>query len=275
MRTVNIILLVFATILLARCKKEADKPYPDDYIIRDNAMAIVYFHTVFREAENAWAFIDNENYEMGDYSDPASTPPTKYKNLTYDDETNTVTVEYHAWVSSKFLLNGNMYVTLKQDSYRVHGEIATVTLSDFSINGQMVTGESRITYQKVENSDNDRYNYVHPRPANIHEMGISMPVLISGTIANGRYERIAGGETLTQDDDAWTYTGRMTGSLGNNLSLKYTNEILSGEDGTVHFTTECNFAEQGISKITIPGRSDITCYYSCDGVDYDTVSHVD
>ena len=284
MKIKHIISVSFAFILLVSCKKEPEKPYPDENIIMDNVKATVYFHTVFREAENAWAFIDQKKYESDvTFADPASTS-SQYKKLTYDENTDMVTVEYNAWVSANLLLVGNIYVKFEKDVYRtVNNATATVTLGDFSINGQMVTGGSKITYQKVENSETDRYNYALLNGVAIYEQGNSMPILISATMNNGRYERIEGYETLTQDDDIWTFSGTMTGKLGKDQILSYTNTIQTayqgndGEkiDGTVRFTPQCDFAEKGISEVKITGRPDIIYEYACKEVFYFTVTHVD
>ena len=290
MKIKNIILLFFTIILLVHCKKEPEKPYLDEFILRDNAMATVYFHTVFREAENAWAFIDVKEYISGEYPDPANVEPTKCRNFSYDNEKNIVTIEYNAWVSTSFpnlLLAGNIFVSFDKLKYRVNGAAATVRLNGFTINGQMVTGESKITYQKVENSEYDHYNYTHVVVGgvapSIHEKGISMPVLISGAISNARYIRTAGSKTKAkEEEDIWTYSGTMTGKLGKGQSLNYTNAILSSYidedgkaiDGTVLFTAKCDFAEKGVAQIKIPGRPDITYSYNCSGADYVTITHV-
>ena len=287
MKIEKIILLSFTILLLVHCKKESETPYPDDNILLDNAMATVYFHTVFREAEHAWAFIDSKKYISGDYPDPANTPQ-KYRKFTYNEETNSVSIEYNAWVSTSFpnlLLIGNIYVTFEKNVYRNNGAVANVRLNGFSINGQMVAGESKITSQKGEKSEYDYYSYVLLKGAAIHEKGNSMPVLISGESRDGRYIRTAGVATLAQeDDDVWTYSGTMEGRLGKDQSLTYTNSVLSSitytdedgekQDGTVRFTADCNFAKKGIAQIKIPGRPDITYQYSCSGVDYVTVTHV-
>ena len=63
----KIILLSFAIILLVNCKKEQKERYTVNKVLMDNAMAVSYFHTVFREAENAWAYIDSMKYELETY----------------------------------------------------------------------------------------------------------------------------------------------------------------------------------------------------------------
>lgn len=276
MKTENTLLLFFAIILLICCSKKSEEPYSVDNILTDNVLATVYFHTIFREAENAWAFIDSVKYKSGTYEIPLERSASKI--LTYKEDNKTVAIEYNTWTSGGHFLVGNMYVTFDKNVYRVDGVKADVKLSDFSINGQAVTGESRITYKKVNNSDNDHYTFTLLDGSAIRERGISMPVLITGIISNGQYERLEGGKTFTQKDDVWKYSGKMTGTLGKGLSLKYTNEIQSlidGEDRTVRFTTECDFAKQGVSKITITGRPDILYEYGCYVVNYFTVTHVD
>lgn len=277
MKTGNTLLLLFAIILLANCKKKPEEPYSVDNILTDNALAAVYFHTVFREAENTWALVDSIiKYVSETYEIPANRPASK--TLTYNADTDTVTVKYNEWKTGGHLLSGTMYITFLKDAYRVGDAKADVKLDDFSINGQTVTGESRITYKKVNNSQTDHFSYTLLDGAAIREKGTSMPVIITGIISNGQYNRIEGGETLEQEDDIWEYSGRMTGTLGKALSMKYANEVQSsfqGENGTVHFTTDCKFAEQGIAKITIARRPDIFYGYYCSGVYYETVTHVD
>ena len=278
MKPRNILLLSFAIILLATCNKNAEEPYSVDNILTDNALAAIYFHTIFREAENTWVLVDSIiKYKTETYEIPANRPASK--TLTYNADTDTVTVKYNEWPSGGHLLSGTMYVTFIKNAYcTVDGAKADIKLNDFSINGQMVTADSRITYKKVNNSKTDHFTYTLLDGAAIREKGTSMPVIITGTISNGQYNRIEGGETLTQEDDVWEYSGRMTGTLGKGLSMKYTNEVQSsfqGENGTVHFTTDCKFAEQGIAKITITGRPDIFYGYYCSGVYYETVTHVD
>jgi len=271
------IIIFAAVIFLCQCEKVTKVPYANDRIVEDNAQAALYFHTVFREAENAWAFIDSVDYAEGVYKDPASTL-TVYKELTYNDTTNTVSIEYHDWQTNHLLLMGNMDVVFK-DSYRKNGVVANIYLSGFSINGQNVVGEPSIKYT----GSNTKVQYTYTlNNAAIYEEGNSKQVLISGTISNGQYERIEGNETWTQDDDVWAYSGEMKGQLRNDPNLKYTNTVLStymvnGEsiNGKINYNMDCTTARQGISQIKIPGRSDIIFFYGCSECYLISVSHID
>ena len=279
-KSTNIVLFV-AIICLCQCKKDKEVPYPSESIVKDNAQAAVYFHTVFREAENAWALIDSVHYEEGVYKDPANTI-TMYKELKYTESTKTVVIDYNAWKTNNLLLIGRIIIDFGKDSYRRNAMPATVKLSDFSINGQDVVGESTITF--TGNSEKDLYAYSLIDGTAIRERGVSMPVLISGTISKGQYERIEGRETFSQEDDVWAYQGVMKGQLHNDPNLNYTNTVLAtsmytvnGEsrNGKIHYCMDCKTARQGMSQIKISGRSDITFAYDCSGYDFLTVTHVD
>ena len=249
-------------------------PYSNENIMLDNAQAALFFHTIFREAENAWAFIHEKDYEPGTYYDPANRQ-TVTKTYIYD--ANDVTIEYKAWATSHLLLTGTIRVGFKIDSYRIDKSIANIYLIDFSIDGHDVMGEPAI--QRI--SDN---NYSFDIDCTIHEQGVNKPVLITGKIENGQYERIEGGETLLlQDDDVWAYSGTMTGMLHNDPKLVYTNtkfpytdENGEEQDGTILFTMNpaCKTAQKGASLITIKERPDIAFAYFCTVVDFFSVEHI-
>ena len=270
--------MVVVLVALSQCKKEPEKPYSNDNIMLDNAQAALYFHAIFCEAEHAWAFVAEKEYEPGTYSDPANKP-TVTKIYTYNASTNDVTINYNAWVANNLLLAGTLRVNFPIDSYRSDGKVAKVFLTNFSINGQDIKGEPSFKYKK---SEKDQYIYDFIDGA-IHELGVSMPVLISGRIDSGQYERIEGGETLSQDDDVWAYSGTMTGMLHDDPKLTYTNKVLTtfvdenGENGIIHFTmnSSCKTAKKGVAQITIPGRRpDIIYGYFCSRVDFITVEHI-
>ena len=282
MKIRNIILSVIAIISLCECTKEkSEDSYTNMHIVTDNERASLFFHTVFREAENAWATIHREDYKSGTYSDPASTS-TGYKKLTYNEDTKTVTIDYNAWLSDNLLLVGTISVKFDINSYRIDKQTASTYLTAFSINAHNIVGESKIQYRKVESSDNDHYTYTLLDGA-IHEEGSSKPILISGAVTNGQYERKEGSETFLQDDDVWAYSGAMTGTLRNDPNLKYTNTVLttyatvSGEEenGTVHYAFSCTTALSGVSQIKASGRPDIIFGYYCSGIDFLSVTRVD
>ena len=245
----------------------------------DNAQAALYFHTIFREAEIAWAFIHEKKYVSGTYDDPASKS-TFYRKYTCKDNINAidVTINYNAWVSNHLLLSGTIIVQFPLNSYHSDGMVANVLLTGFSINGHDVRGESSIKYKK---GSNDQYTYNVFEGA-IHEEGYSKPVLITGSITNGQYERTEEDETSSQDDDVWVYYGTMKGMLHNDPKLNYTNEILisytdGGEvkNGKVHYKMDCEtYRRQGVSKISIPNRPEIIYGYFCSNIDFVSVTNV-
>jgi len=283
----NIILFLFAAIVfLSQCKEKSEEPYPNEYIVGDNAQAALYFHAIFREAENVWAYIDSMGYAEGVYRVPES-PSTEYKllNCTEDEDktknTNTVIVEYNDWKINRLSLAGTIRVIFTNDSsYRKNGKVANVYLDDFSINGQDVVGESTIKF--TGNSTKDLYTYTLLNGSAIYQQGSSKPVLISGAISNGQYERVEGMETFSQDDDVWSFHGVMTGQLRNDPDLKYTNTVSAtytedgqNKDGKVYYDMDCTTAQKGRSLIKIKGRPDILYEYDCSRCIFQTVAHVD
>ena len=283
MKIRNIILLTIAIVSLCDCSKDTpEEPYSNKDIVEVNAQAALYFHTVFREAENAWAFINSKEYKPGTYADQ-SNPLPAVKNLIYNESTGTVTIDYNAWKTGGLLLIGTISVKFPKDSYQMGDMRASVFLTDFSIETHPVMGELTLQYRKVNNNDNDHYSYSVTNGA-VHEKGRSMPVLISGSITNGQYERTEGATTiLLQDDDEWAYSGTMTGILRNDPSLKYTNTVLAayttenGEErsGTVHYAFGCTTASSGVSQIKISDRPDIIYAYNCTAIDFLSVTRVD
>jgi len=273
------IILFAAIIFLCQCKSEAS--YSNEDIVRDNAQAALYFHAIFREAENVWAYIDSMDYEEVIYKDPASTS-VMYKELkcTEDENKNTVIVEYEEWKTNHLSLAGRIRVVFSNDSsYRKNGMVANVYLEGFSINGQDVVGESTIKF--TGNSERDLYTFSLLNGAAIYMKENSKTALISCAINNGQYERIEGRETFSQDDDLWVYTGSMTGQLRNDPGLKYSNTVSAtyteggvSKDGKVYFDMICTTAQKGRALIKIQGRSDILIDYYCSVCDFQTVTHV-
>ena len=294
----NIIILA-AIIVLCQCKKNPEAPYSNENIVMDNAQAALYFHTIFREVENAWAFIYSMEYKKGKYP-IKSNKSSSGKELTYDEKN--VTIEYNNWETGHLYLSGTITVSFGIGSYRKEGSIANVYLTDFSINQQYVVGGSSIKFIKKvagkekegENGEkeveyNDTYTFTLLEGAAIHEIGFSMPVLITCTIANGgQYERIDGNNTLEQDDDVWVFSGVMTGMLHDDPNLKYTNTVnptsqyevtVNGKtikiNGKVQYSTKCRFAEQGLAQIKIAKRPDIDFIFNCSGYHFFSVTHVE
>ena len=278
------IILFAAIIFLCECKEKSDEPYPNEYIVTDNAQGAMYFHAIFREAEYVWAYIDSMDYAEGVYRLPES-PSTDYRELicTEDKEknTNTVIVEYHDWKTNHLSLAGKIKVIFSNDSsYRKNGKVANVYLEDFSINGQDVVGESTIKF--TGNSEKDLYAYTLSNGSAIYQLGNSKSVLISGGVNNGQYERVEGMETFSQDDDVWAFQGVMTGQLRNDPNLKYTNTVsatvmIDGarEDGRVFYNMSCKIAQKGFSQIKIPKRPEIDFEYECSRCRFTSVTHID
>lgn len=281
-------IIIFAAIIfLCQCKKDPAEPYSNENIVMDNAQATLYFHTIFREAENAWAFINDKNYQKGTYQDEGSRL-TISKKLTYDEKT--VTIEYNAWETNHLNLSGSITVSFGISSYRKEGSVANIYLTDFWINQQSVVGGSSIKFIKKvagkekEEKNKDNYTFTLLEGAAIYRKGYSMPLLISCTIAKGgEYERTKGNETLKQDDDEWVYSGVMTGMLRDDPDLKYTNTVLNtytddkGDriDGKIVFTNNCITAKQGVSEIKIAKRPNIVFWYDCNGCFFGSVTHIE
>ena len=263
--------IIFAVVLLAfiQCKEEDNGNYSNFDIVFDNAQAALYFHIIFCEAENAWAIVDDKNYESFEYTFQDPENQNTFKKIIYDAEESTVTIEYNAWIPKN--LNGTISVDFEADSYR-KGEAARISLTGFSIEGQNITGNLVIQYKSTENDENDLYTFNVLEGAAIRKKDNNKAVLITASIANGDYERVAGGETiLQQDDDEWKFWGIMRGMLRDRPNMKYTNTIL--HESAAHYSMGCITAKQGYSLITIPGRDNIECIYDCSDIHYHVVTH--
>ena len=277
--------MLAAVAILCQCKEKPQEPYANERIAIDNAKAAMYFHVVFQEAENAWAFIDGEDYNAGDYPAPGNTQ-TSYKDLkcSVEDNAVTVTIVYNGWkTTNDNLLFGNIRVVFLEHSYRRPEELlANVHLDDFSINGQDVTGQATIRYRHVEDSENDHYAFTLSAGAAIHEVGHRTPQIMTCAVNNGQYERVEGNETFSMDDDVWAFHGTMTGRLRNDPSLNYTNIVTAtvtttdgnSIDGRLHFNMLCEIAQRGFSQIKIPERPDIFVAYHCKLSELDSVTHI-
>ena len=301
--------------LFSRCEDNSDGNYSNTEIVLDNAQAVMYFHTVFCEAENIWALADSKGYvEFEDFFQQSEG----YKEVTavvtekYDEDgiellsvENTVTVTYHEWISNKLKLTGEISVVFLAGSYRKQNETARATLNNLFIENQNVTGVSTVQYRNVpkvkeddeeddgddeeeeEEEENDIYHFSLLDGASIREAGRragGMPVLLTASIRNGSYERVAGGATLSADDDVWKYWGVMSGILRNRPTMRYTNTISErmNIDGTqvdfaIYFDGGCPITVMhnisGFSTITISGHSDIFYQFRCDRVYFETETH--
>ena len=281
MKIQRIIILAVVIAALIQCKKNPEEPYSNEKIVMDNAQAALYFHTVFCEAEFAWAFADINKYEDITLSDDPKRKLSYWHNSN-EKANDSVAIEYNDWVLNNHLsLSGTIIVTFSNDSsYRKDRKTASVLLSDFSINRQSVVGEATITYRKTTTNPNDQYVYTLLNGSFIREAGTSA-MLISCVIANGQYERIEGNETLAQnDDDVWAFSGVMTGMLHDDPNLKYTNTVTAtlsvngvNEDVRVYYTMDCRTAYQGLSQIRIAKRPDIIFEYGCSKLYFESTTH--
>ena len=274
----NNILLVLVILAFLSCKKEDVVTYDNEDILISNAQAAVYFHTIFREAENAWAIVAKLDYVQTDSAETRGT--SSYKKIVYDGEKN-VSITYNAWMSGHVQLGGTINVTLPDKVYRADGKSAKVTLESFSINAQRITGSATITFNVSTVTSNDHYKYSLTSGAIYDKNEDKRLILITSDIKDGLYERIDGGVTVKQDDDIWAYTGTMTGLLFEDPNLRYTNTVLAKEkytvgnetlDGIVHFSMTEKTAIKGLSNISISGQSDIIYAYFGSGYDFITIT---
>ena len=274
------ILLTATVLLLCYCKKDDEKTsYIVDDVILSNAQAAVYFHVIFREAENAWAIIDEKGY----LSEPVvfESGTTGKKIISFEESGELLlTIEYHTWTAGKVQLMGTMTVILPHKFYPAReNKPASIQLSDFSINGQRVIGFASFTYIPGVEGSNDIYNYKLADAA-VYDKESPNLKLITADIKNGRYERIEDGDTpINQSDDIWKFTATTTGMLYDDPKMKYTNTILQNNkyilggdevSGDVNFSVDCVTAAKGLAEIKIPGwSSDLMLYaYACSDLIY-------
>ena len=269
-------ILVVTIVALSLCNKESDRPYSNLDIVLDNAQAAMYFHTIFCEAENAWAIVDSEEYLS--FDDLIQINASSYKIITYDEDENSVTIEYQSWTSYNNLnLDGTIIVEFDTCSYRKSRETARVFLEDFFVEGQNIAGRASLQYKNVEEGENDQYTFNILDGTAIREKD-GNAVLLTALINGGNYERIAGGETLSHDDDVWKYWGTMSGMLREKPNMKYTNTVVQtvnidgvSYDSAIYYELDCKTARHEYeypvySEIKIPGRDDIKYVYLCSQV---------
>jgi hypothetical protein len=253
-----------SVLLLYGCKHDNGAySYTVGDIVQYNAQAAIYFHTIFREAENAWAFIHEKKYDTQVYTEETGA---SYKKI-YCGETEgsqcIINIEYNSWLSGTFHLMGKITVTLPDKNvYRQEGKTAGVKLSDdFSIAQQRVTGSSSMTFVKNAEDANDHYDY-KLTSASIYDMDDRQRLITAG-ISNGKYVRMGGNQTLSPGDDIWALTATMTGQLFDDANMKYTNTVVdSGEP--VYFLMNCPKAIGGVSDVIIPDRPYIRYTYGPD-----------
>jgi len=276
----NCIIFIGALLALSQCKPKEEEQLSNIEIVRDNALAASYFHAVFREAEYAWAMANENGFKEFEETEKGESNFSRTYKFDENTTPKSVTVTFNPWVTNDLLLTGSIKVELPELFYRRADMKANIKLPDFAINGQDVVGTSELQYLTKGEDENDQYSFKLLNGSAIHEEGYNVSVLISASIANGRYERIAGGETLKQNDDVWKYTGTMTGILREIPQLTYTNALLSEYylndiryEGALIFTMTCTIASQGGSNIAISERSDIQFVHDCSGILFENVKH--
>jgi len=280
-KKITILLICFA--LFNQCDEKTKEPVSNLDIVRYNAQAAMYFHTIFSEAEFAWAYVHNKDYYPFT-NERIERSATVYKELNYDG--STVTVAYNAWTTDNgLIIVGDLRVeSVTLHSYRNNEKTVKITLDIFSINRQHVRGHAWIQPNNKEDNPNDFYLFTLSDGATIHEDPIKnekMPTLISASIERGSYERVQGGETLLdQVDDVWIYSGGiMKGIILNDSRLSYTNTIINTSidantneniDTKLRFSANCITAQWGVSKIVISERPDIIFIYKCSEIEYES-----
>jgi len=271
-------LLICIFVALVSCKDEnEEEPYSNLEIVLDNAQASLYFHTIFREAENAWAFVADKNYEPFEPEHFGPLGANFYKTISCSTVGNiiTATIVYQTWITNSLNLGGTIKVEFDRLSFRSSTKTAMVSLTQFSIEGQNVTGGMVLTY--IAGSDNDRYEMRLIQNPTIQERGAhNMPVLISISQGSGNYERIKGGRSFSQFEDEWKYWGAISGRLRDNPNMTFTNtvvETVANEDAAVYYDMNCGTATRGKASIIISGRDDIDFEYRCNQIHFNTETH--
>ncbi len=285
----NITFIIVAIVVLCYCKKDDDEgQYTNEQIVYTNAQTTMYLHTIFREAENAWAIVDSMEYDVAK-TYVRNVGVSSSKTITYKETeggVKTATIEYSAWNTGNVQLMGNIVVTLPDKGvYKQNGKTAAISLeNNFSIQGQRVTGYATFKYNTTTNNPNDQYTYTFTDGI-IYDKDETQgrKILTTATIVNGPYERIEGGSTVYEGDDIWAYTGTLTGLLNNDPNMKYTNTVLVSyttvnnekKSGIVHFSMNCQTAEDGVCTVVISGRPNIIYGYDCSGYDFLSITPVD
>ena len=281
LKTKFFFIIVVAFAALNQCQKESTKPYTNLDIAFDNERAAFYLHTLFSEAENAWAFVDANEYKSFGPIEIAPSDARSYKKVIFNENTDTVTVEYRAWLSpSNLVLDGTLTVGVDTLSYRSSGKIARVETVGFAVGGQNVNYRATLQYKNVEEDANDQYTYNLLDGTAIYEKRNNAPLLITTVIRNGNYERTEGGDTFSHDDDVWKYWGVMTGMLREKPDMKYTNTVTPTivEDGVtydaaMYYEPGCITARQGLSLIEIKGRDNVLYMCMCSQIDFRSDKH--
>jgi len=271
-----IIIAIGFVFVLSQCKNE-DDTYSNSEIVLDNVNASLYFHTVFREAEYAWAVVDSFfKYSTSEpYIEWHHKNNKTFRQLTYSDtaKIHVATVEYFEWEINNLILDGTFTILVDtfNNRYRLSRSTITVNLNDFFINEQHVSGSSKIQCLNVD-SITDIYSYNLLNGASIRMKGNNMPILITSTIPDGRYERKAGRDTFEQHDDIWTFWGTMRGMIRESPNLNYTTTVI--RDYALIYSMSCDYALDGIAKVTIKDFPDVYYRYECDKIFYETQENI-
>jgi hypothetical protein len=265
-----IFISVICSLLFVRCKKDDPAPaYSLEDMIRYNSAAALYFHVIFREAENAWALAEEAGYiEDRDIFFEENATKTDFKRITFSENEGSeylLSIEYRNWTVSGVMLIGKITVKLPSGKFYRHSGTANITVHDFSIAKQRITGNSSISYQGSE--EVNKYSYSLSN-GGIRDAENDNLVLVTAAITGGTYTQ------NTENDDIWHFTGTMRGAIGNNGSINYTNVVLtsgdlftgSGVDPFISFSANCRKPMGGIVQFTAVGQPDTYYFYNnCDG----------
>ncbi|MDR1865839.1 MAG: hypothetical protein LBR08_09760 [Bacteroidales bacterium] len=208
------------------CKKSANVSFAPEETVTDLAQTYLYYSMIFREAEHAWALIDHRQYPAEPVTETGANGAQRIFTWVETEEGKPeLTVEYRAWTWGTATLAGKLTMNMPgKDLYRESGKTATVNFTGFSINRQNIAGYANITRAAAGDDGADRYNYSFNNSSIYDETG--QQVIIASTMTNGSLTRVEGGDTHpVQEDDTWSFTGSMSGTLRNNISLKYSNAV--------------------------------------------------
>lgn len=235
MKYPSIILLLISVLIFTHCKKDDDVVYNLSDLLIYNVQASAYFHVIFREAESAWAFIDEKKYSTEEFSFSGDGSSVKKISLSESGGTYTLNITYNNWKTGPFNITGEMMITLPdKDLYQIEGKTANINLTGFSIHNQTVVGSAKFTYKKVEGDAADYYDYT------LTGGGIYMvnsdnddETHITAATTNGVYRCESRGNVSGEDNnDVWSFSAKITGDIE---GITYTNTI----NQAVTFTRDC------------------------------------
>ncbi len=267
MKVKSVLLAVAFLIMLLGCKKDSEESYSTEDMVFENTQATLYYHAIFREAENAWAQIDDLGYPTNEI---VQTSGSSYKKMIYsaNETTYVISIEYNNWTSGAVRLSGSMKVTLPDvGMYHVKDKQARVELTSFAVNDQRVAGTITMTYttDPAAGTEAQLNTYAYTVSNGIiYNLEEARQQDISVAITDGVYTQVEGASTKTDaSDDVWTFTGTAKGQLYGNSELTYTNAVVKSEtlNGTLYLNASCNKALQGVCTLTVNGYPNIAYSY--------------